>query len=98
LCIAGEADGGGLAVRLGGELDIASLPDVAAQVDALLATEPQRAVLDLAELQFMDSTGVAVLLRLAHHFAPLEVRHATPAVRRVVQALGLGTALGLQED
>ena len=49
-------------IRLHGELDIDAAPDVER---ALLRSRPagQRVVLDLSELQFMDSTGLRVLLR-----------------------------------
>jgi anti-sigma B factor antagonist len=85
----------GLVVRLGGELDIASLPDVQQQLDGLLDREPQPVRLDLADLEFMDSSGVAVLLRIANRFQPVRMRQPRPAVRRVVEALGLADRLGL---
>jgi anti-sigma B factor antagonist len=49
-------------IRLRGELDIDSAPDLER---ALLRSRPaqQRVVLDLSELKFMDSTGLRVLLR-----------------------------------
>jgi anti-sigma B factor antagonist len=90
-----DTDGGRLLVRLGGELDLASLPDVQPRVDRLLALTPQPVCLDLAELAFLDSTGVALLIRIANHFGSIEIVHAAPVVRRVVQALGLATHLGL---
>jgi anti-anti-sigma factor len=54
--------GGECVIRLRGELDIDSAPDLQR---ALLRSRPaqQRVVLDLSELKFMDSTGLRVLLR-----------------------------------
>jgi anti-sigma B factor antagonist len=54
--------GGERVIRLHGELDIDSAPDLER---ALLRSRPaqQRVVLDLSELKFMDSTGLRVLLR-----------------------------------
>jgi anti-sigma B factor antagonist len=95
LDVPATADGGRLVVRLGGELDLASLPDVQPALDRLLGLPPQPVRVDVAELQFLDSTGVAVLLRIANRFEPVEVVHAAPVVRRVVHALGLGDHLGL---
>ena len=95
LDVPADTDGGRLLVRLGGELDLASLPDVQPGLDRLLALTPQPVCLDLAELAFLDSTGVALLVRIANHFGSVEIVHAAPVVRRVVQALGLGTHLGL---
>jgi anti-sigma B factor antagonist len=89
------ADGDRLLVRLGGELDLAGMVDVQPAIDRLLGMPPQPARIDVADLEFLDSTGVAMLIRLAKHFERVEVVHARPAVRRVVQVLGLETVLGL---
>jgi anti-sigma B factor antagonist len=49
-------------VALRGELDLSSSPRLAETLEAL-AGEDRRVVLDLRDLQFMDSTGLAVILR-----------------------------------
>jgi anti-sigma B factor antagonist len=86
---------GGLVAELAGELDLASLPDVAAPLDELLARPPQQLLLELRELQFLDSTGITLLVRIANHFQQVRVRHATEPVRRVIEVLGLARRLGL---
>ena len=96
LTVTDASDGGPLQVALGGELDIAGLPDVAPRLDALLERAPQPVRLDLGELRFLDSSGVAVLIRLANHFDPVTAGNAAPAVRRVVQVLGLTDRFGLE--
>ncbi|SOC47119.1 anti-sigma B factor antagonist [Blastococcus aggregatus] len=95
LDVAAAADGTPLLVRLGGELDLAGLPDVQPALDRLLRLPPQPVRVDATELRFLDSTGLAVLIRLANHFDRIELVHTTPAVRRVVAALGLADHLGL---
>mgnify|MGYP002779085003 FL=1 len=92
----GPASDGVLVLRLGGELDLAALPAVQPEVDRLLARPPQAARIDAADLRFMDSTGVTVLIRIANHFRPVELVHARPPVRRVVEVLGLSAHLGLE--
>jgi anti-sigma B factor antagonist len=87
-----------LSVGLAGELDIASLAEVQADLDALLRRPRQPLLLDLADLEFMDSSGVAMLIRLANHFGNVEARRPTAAVRRVFQALGLSGRFGLDGD
>lgn len=72
-------DGAGLRVHLAGELDIAGLSDVARELDALLARDPQPVQVDLEGLEFLDSSGIAVLVRIANHFTPS--RSATPHAR-----------------
>jgi anti-sigma B factor antagonist len=88
---------GGLVVTLAGELDLASLPAVAAPLDELLGRTPQPVVLDLAGLSFLDSSGVAVLVRIANHFDQVRTRAATQPVRRVIEVLGLATRFGLEK-
>ena len=90
-----EPAGDGVVVGLGGELDIAGLPAIEAELEALLARAAQPVVLDLAELGFLDSSGVTVLIRIANHFGQVRTRNASSAVRRVVEVLGLGDRLGL---
>jgi anti-sigma B factor antagonist len=93
-----ERPDGRLVIELGGELDIASLPDVTPRLDELLRSAPGPACLDLAELGFLDSSGVTMLVRLANHFQPLRTLRVSQPVRRVLEVLGLRDRLGLDED
>jgi anti-sigma B factor antagonist len=86
---------GELLVELSGELDIATLTDVAGAADELLARPAQPVVLELGELRFLDSSGVTLLVRLANHFGQVRVGSATAPVRRVLEVLGLADRLGL---
>ena len=94
--VATDLGGGpGLLVCLGGDLDLAGLGDIAAGVDALLARDRQPVLLDLADVEFLDSSGVALLIRIANHFGQVRSRAAAPPVRRVIEVLGLADRLGL---
>jgi anti-anti-sigma factor len=93
-----SADGGPLLVRLAGELDLAGAADIRPALDELLRRDAQPVRIDAAELTFADSSGVAVLLRIANRFGPVETVHAVPVVRRVLQVLGLGARLGLRGE
>ena len=93
----GDGDGGGeRVVRLRGELDIESAPDLER---VLLRSRPagQRVVVDLAELKFMDSTGLRVLLR-ARAAADegrweINLRNVPPTIRRLFDMTGVHAAL-----
>lgn len=93
-----EDDGrdGERVIRLRGELDIESAPDLER---VLLRSRPagQRVVLDLAELQFMDSTGLRVLLRarVAADEGRWEIRlrNVPPTIRRLFDMTGVHAAL-----
>jgi anti-anti-sigma factor len=83
-------------IRLRGELDIESAPDLER---VLLRSRPagQRVVLDLADLKFMDSTGLRVLLRarVAADEGRWEIRlrNVPPTIRRLFDMTGVHDAL-----
>jgi anti-sigma B factor antagonist len=57
---------GHVVVALHGELDLVDAPAVAAALRAVAAREP-RIIADLAELEFIDASGVAALSRGRRH-------------------------------
>ena len=81
-----------LALRPCGELDLAVADQVA---DAITAARADRysVLVDLAECAFIDSTGIAVILRgrLAHHEDGLRLVAARPGgqVKKVLDLVGL---------
>ena len=83
-------------IRLRGELDIDSAPDLE-RVPLHSRPAGQRVVLDLAELKFMDSTGLRVLLR-ARAAADegrweIGLRNVPPTIRRLFDMTGVHAAL-----
>jgi anti-sigma B factor antagonist len=81
---------------LHGELDIATAPELVAMLNRL-RHHGHAVTLDLAEVTFMDSTGLTTLMD-AHLAAegngwPFEIRRASPAVRRVFDLAGVGRLL-----
>jgi anti-anti-sigma factor len=91
-----EGEAGHMTARISGELDIVSAGHLRAQVDELLARSPTRLDLDLSGLAFMDSSGLALLLRLTNRLGPLRVFGANLLIRRVIEATGLTGILQLQ--
>ncbi|MGH2833931.1 MAG: STAS domain-containing protein [Solirubrobacteraceae bacterium] len=61
-----ETHGASRRLTLIGELDLATVPRVESAVDAALACEVRQLTIDLAKLSFLDSSGVRLLLQLAH--------------------------------
>ena len=81
---------------LHGELDIATAPELV-EILHRMRRQNHAVVLDLAEITFMDSTGLTTLMD-AHLAAegngwPFEIRRASPAVRRVFDLAGVGRLL-----
>lgn len=82
-------DGEAVVVTLGGELDLASAPELERELREAEAANPARVVIDLSGLGFMDSTGLQALLRTrerAHAGAyELALRRGPHQVQRVFE-------------
>jgi anti-sigma B factor antagonist len=55
-------NGGAVVVQLVGELDLYNAPEVRTALLELAAEQPERLVIDLAEVAFVDSTALGVLI------------------------------------
>jgi len=88
---------GMVVVRITGELDMSSAPGIRAAMERVLASEPTRIVLDLSGLEFVDSSGLAVLLQAAERAPDIALRNPTRIVRRVIEATGLEATLPVEE-
>jgi len=85
-----SVDGPGTAlVNITGELDLSSVPGVEVALEAFLVASPDRVVLDMSAVTFMDSSGIAMLLRAAERVARLEVRNPSDSVQLVLRTTGL---------
>ncbi len=88
-------------VSLCGELDLANASTAEAALDAALGADGSRVVVDMRELEFIDSTGIALLVAaLAHNEGGERVRFllsSSPAVSRVLELTGLAERLPLAE-
>ena len=85
---------GGTIVKLSGELDVASAPDLRERLLIILDRHaPSRFILDLSALSFIDSSGIAVLVNTERRArllgCTLELAAPQAAVWRVLQVCGL---------
>jgi len=84
--------GDGVAVVVVGEIDLATVDAVQAEIDAARA-ETRHVLLDLREVTFIDSAGVRLVLEgsraLAADGGELVVVRGGPEVRRVFDLVGL---------
>jgi anti-sigma B factor antagonist len=89
--------GGAVELRVRGELDMASAPELARALDGALAADHRLLVLDVADLSFLDCAGMrpirAALCELQRRDGSLLIRHPQPLVERTLQLAGLGDAL-----
>ena len=90
-----------LTIALSGEIDHHGAREMMAQMDQAIAERlPTRLVLDLSGVTFMDSSGIAVLLRsrrqLEHTGGELRVTGIPAQARRVLDAAGIGRLISLE--
>ena len=90
----------GLTIALSGEIDHHGARSMMAQLDETIATHlPARLVLDMSGVTFMDSSGIAVLLKalrqMGHTGGSLRVTNIPAQARRVLDAAGVGRLISL---
>jgi anti-sigma B factor antagonist len=81
-------------IQLEGEFDISMTGPLREQWDALIRDErPERIVIDLSRVTFIDSTGLGLLVRVLKaqraHGGDVLVRGAVPRVMKVLSLTGL---------
>ncbi len=80
-------------IALTGELDLASVGEMEAALSAASAGAQPRVCLDLTQLEFIDSTGLAAVIRthiaIGEAGGALAVACSDNPVRRTVQTTGL---------
>jgi anti-sigma B factor antagonist len=96
-----EAVGQSCVVRLGGELDLYNAPQVRDALTDVCADSPPRVVVDLSEVEFIDSTALGVLIEAR---TKLNNRRAfllaAPGLetRRALEISGLDRHFGVYES
>lgn len=76
-------------LKLMGELDIGSRDPIRTAFGLIIADKPERVVIDLSELRFIDSSGLALLLAMAEQVATVELRDPSPMLRKVIDLTGI---------
>lgn len=93
---------GELLVTAVGEVDVSCASELRDAIDAALAAEGVASVaVDLAQVPYIDSTGIGVLVGAAHHASETGLGFAVEGpqrnVRRVLDMLGIAAELGLAD-
>ena len=88
-------------ISLCGELDLANADTAETALEASLVENATQVVIDMRELEFIDSTGIALLVAaLGNNGSEERVRFipsAAPAVTRVLELTGLSERLPLAD-
>ncbi len=96
-----EYDPEGVRVRVVGELDISTVPELERVLDRLALPAHGRLLLDLDGVEFMDSTGLAAIVR-AQNSADLNghrltVRASSTQVQRLFELTGMLEQFALEK-
>jgi anti-anti-sigma factor len=93
LTIGVEVDSDQALLRLEGELDPHTAPLLKREIDRLVAEGAKRVVLDMSALQFIDSSGLRVVIsahrELADDGGQLTLRSPSETARRLLEITGL---------
>ena len=97
-----STDGDRALVSLRGELDMSGIDRARQAIEQAESLDKQLLVLDLSELEFIDSTGLEVVLRAARraHDAGrrLVVRRPSRYVRRLLELTAIDQSLDVVDD
>ncbi|MGV9213078.1 STAS domain-containing protein [Micromonospora sp. RB23] len=85
-------------IRVGGELAYATAAPLRAEVDRILADAPHAIVLDFADLAFIDSTGLAVIVHAWREGqevgAAVRLRSVPRFLAAILDITGVATLIG----
>jgi anti-sigma B factor antagonist len=88
-------DDGSPVVRLNGELDMATAEELEAALQPLIDRHTRRLVMDASDLEFADSSAIALMVRLANAVEEVEIRQPRELLREVIKRMGLDERLRL---
>ena len=96
-----DKQNGATVISVRGEVDHHSARTIMENIDHTISSAlPMRLVLDLSSVTFMDSSGIAVLLRALRQMdqlgGNLRVVGIPPQPRRVLDAAGIGRLITLE--
>jgi anti-sigma B factor antagonist len=80
-------------ITLTGEIDISNVDPLRATIEPVVEQAPERVVFDLSGLDFMDSSGIALLLYVAAKAGSVHLRGPSTLVRRILEVSGLSDIL-----
>ena len=91
----------GDAIRVRGEIDMATAPQLRELLEQLVSSGSRRIVLDCRELEFLDSSGIGVLVAARNRMgdgAELVIESPPPQVLKVLEITGVSEHLSVVSD
>jgi len=89
-------------IAVHGDIDLYTAPQLWETIDAATAEIPRQLVVDLTEVDFLDSSGLSVLVRAHKRLRPVDgtvvVRGASDQVSMALEVTKLNTVLSVQRS
>ena len=95
-----ETLNGAVVLHLAGELDLYNADEIRSALDAALAQDPSRIVIEMSEVEFVDSTALGVLIEARSKLGRSTLLLAAPQLetRRTLQVSGLDRHLPVHDS
>jgi anti-sigma B factor antagonist len=91
-----------VSLAVGGDVDLAAVPGLAARLDQAISTNGHKVVVDLGDVTFMDCAGLTLLIaarrRLAIDERRLVLARPSPCVRRLFDLAGVNLLVDVDDD
>jgi anti-anti-sigma factor len=92
-----QQEGSAALIAVSGELDLASGPGLESELETLSPPATTLVVVDLRQLEFMDSTGLSIIVRAHQRLADLGAElclvQGSPQVQRLLDLTGVAERL-----
>lgn len=100
--VAAREEAGKSVLAVTGEVDVHTAPELDAALTQVVEAGKYQIVVDLSGVEFLDSTGLGVLVkalkRVREHDGALAVVATTDRISKVFRITGLDSAIGLHES
>lgn len=87
-------------VKINGEVDIYDAPEMKERLHKLIDQTPADLVLDCAELTYIDSTGMGVLISVLKHLKDvgkkMKIIHLSPYIYKIFSITGLQNIFSIE--
>lgn len=88
-----DENGGATTIRIRGEVDLYTAPKLRERLEQVVAGEDQQVVVELSEMDFIDSTGLGVLVgalkQVREHGGDMVLRNPSRSTHKILEIAGL---------